>query len=249
MLGARTAAWARAGGVVPTARDYVQDGLVHLYDGEANSDSYSHQTDIDTLKDQIGDVDLVLQDGVSVEDKSIFYDGTGNSGLATFGSEMISSDFVIEGVIGSFAPSGNPQPIIYDYTESKKINILVFNKFNSNITGLDSNRTSLFVGGNDFACYQHDYNPTLFSFSIMYENAIATRCLINGQTVRDRFVRNGASFWGRNGKVVAKIPGSTNYNYPLRLYSFRVYSDITPEHESANYAIDKARFNLPDKTI
>ena len=33
MLGARTGAWAKRGGGVPTARDYVQDGLVALVDG------------------------------------------------------------------------------------------------------------------------------------------------------------------------------------------------------------------------
>ena len=37
MLGARTAVWAKSGSVVPTARDYVQDGIenagwgVHYY--------------------------------------------------------------------------------------------------------------------------------------------------------------------------------------------------------------------------
>ena len=33
MLGARTGAWANIGGGVPTARDYVQDGLIAMWDG------------------------------------------------------------------------------------------------------------------------------------------------------------------------------------------------------------------------
>lgn len=33
MLGARTGAWAKSGGSVPTAKDYVQDGLVAIWDG------------------------------------------------------------------------------------------------------------------------------------------------------------------------------------------------------------------------
>ena len=37
MMGARTAAWAKAGGGVPTARDYVQDGLVFMQDCIENS--------------------------------------------------------------------------------------------------------------------------------------------------------------------------------------------------------------------
>ena len=36
MIAARTAAWAKFGGGVPTARDYVQDGLLHLIDGIEN---------------------------------------------------------------------------------------------------------------------------------------------------------------------------------------------------------------------
>ena len=37
MLGARTAVWAKSGSVVPTARDYVQDGLVAMWDGIENA--------------------------------------------------------------------------------------------------------------------------------------------------------------------------------------------------------------------
>lgn len=36
IIGARTAAWAKIGGGVPTAKDYVQDGLLHLVDGIEN---------------------------------------------------------------------------------------------------------------------------------------------------------------------------------------------------------------------
>ena len=35
-LASRTGAWTKAGGGVPTARDYVQDGLLHLVDGIEN---------------------------------------------------------------------------------------------------------------------------------------------------------------------------------------------------------------------
>lgn len=50
MLGTRTAAWAKSGGGMPTARDYVQDGLVLLIDGIENSGFGVHLDNITSWK-------------------------------------------------------------------------------------------------------------------------------------------------------------------------------------------------------
>lgn len=51
LVAARTGAWAKIGGVVPTAKDYVQDGLVHLADGIENVGYGVHDPYATTLKD------------------------------------------------------------------------------------------------------------------------------------------------------------------------------------------------------
>lgn len=57
MLGARTGAWAKSGGVVPTARDYVQDGLLVLYDGIENVGWGEHDENASAWVDLVGTLD------------------------------------------------------------------------------------------------------------------------------------------------------------------------------------------------
>lgn len=57
MLGARTGAWAKSGGGVPTARDYVQDGLLVLYDGIENVGWGEHDGTASAWVDLVGTLD------------------------------------------------------------------------------------------------------------------------------------------------------------------------------------------------
>ena len=56
MLGARTAAWAKRGGGVPTAKDYVQDGLVAMWDGIENAGWGVHDPNATVSRDLVGNV-------------------------------------------------------------------------------------------------------------------------------------------------------------------------------------------------
>ena len=60
MLGARTAAWAKSGGGVPTAKDYVQDGLIAMWDGIENAGWGVHDASARTWKNLVGGIDLPL---------------------------------------------------------------------------------------------------------------------------------------------------------------------------------------------
>lgn len=51
IVGARTAVWAKSGGGVPTARDYVQDGLIVMWDGIENAGWGVHDQSATTWKD------------------------------------------------------------------------------------------------------------------------------------------------------------------------------------------------------
>ena len=54
MLGARTGAWAKSGGGVPTAKDYVQNGLVAMWDGIENARWGVHDASATEWKSLIG---------------------------------------------------------------------------------------------------------------------------------------------------------------------------------------------------
>ena len=50
MLGARTGAWAKRGGGVPAAKNYVQDGLGLLIDGYENGGLGTHVQSLSSWK-------------------------------------------------------------------------------------------------------------------------------------------------------------------------------------------------------
>ena len=54
MLGARTGAWSKSGGGVPTTRDYVQDGLIAMWDGIENAGLGVHDPSATVWKDLSG---------------------------------------------------------------------------------------------------------------------------------------------------------------------------------------------------
>lgn len=58
MLGTRTAAWAKS---IPTAKDYVQDGLVAMWDGIENAGYGVHGPSATVWKDLVSEVDWVKQ--------------------------------------------------------------------------------------------------------------------------------------------------------------------------------------------
>ena len=78
MLGARTAAWANIGGGVPTVKDYVQDGLVAMWDGIENAGLGVHDPNATTWKDLSGNGhDLLLSGTASVGADHAELDGSG----------------------------------------------------------------------------------------------------------------------------------------------------------------------------
>ena len=67
MEAVRNGAWAKIGGVVPTARDYVQDGLLHLVDGIENIAYGVRDPSVGKLYDCV--TGLLACDLAQVEDK------------------------------------------------------------------------------------------------------------------------------------------------------------------------------------
>ena len=233
MLGARTAAWAKSGGGLPTARDYVQDGLVAMWDGIENSGWGVHSgtnekwVELISLKESIKNSDvrqvITLNDGfrfveggfitnvllkniVSIE-AVLRVDTAQNSGPL-----LCSSDGGIQLVLVSNADGVQYVALNYTTGSYKKANVPIGKKFSVSIRG-----------------------------NVGFTNGIDS-------TVVDSSLRG----WGYNygiGSIAYYLPNNFQEvftNFVGDIHSLRCYSrHLTIDEIAANYAIDKTRFNLP----
>ena len=225
MLGARTAAWAKSGGV-PTARDYVQDGLIAMWDGIENAGWGVHEPNATVWKDLVGSNDFNFIGSPSVESDNFRFYGDSYCNVKT---ELTAA--CIE-VVASF--------------NSDKINNAVFS---AHIQGRPQ-LTKTTSGGWGFGYTGYRWPSSLLS---PYDNLVHT------------FVYNN-----REGNSEESIDGIFKASYELKqidcsslylayaqnsgvtykgeasVYCVRIYSEQLERGEiAANYAVDKARFNLP----
>ena len=225
MLGARTAAWAKSGGGVPTARDYVQDGLVAMWDGIENAGWGVHDTNATTWKDLVGyfDFDLssaspeILSNGITLTEKSIHTD------LPQVNRPKMTVEVV-----------ANPDVVGFG--------ALVWMRNPSWIGG------AIVYWSEGVFYYPWDIlrdgriSSTVHSFQMFWEegnqgvNIDGISDTRTSGTIDSRNILSQIYLGEYNG---SKIKNSTFYS--IRLYDrVLTYSEL-----AANYAIDKARFNLP----
>ena len=250
MLGARTAAWAKSGS---TAKDYVQDGLIAMWDGIENAGPGVHDPNATVWKDLVGGYDIPL-----------------NEGCYAWKDDQIESTLVTPGQCAGIV--NIPR---LDYAKGsfhvESINVPVdVKKVNAALEG---------IGGSDefwstgTACEYISYeNPYGFTTNVgsqyqppwgrsMRFNAPITGTCVDSLNFKNpgaepkTFGRNGSMItphligyvgqtWVGNPKGIMRVLKSTNSIYALKC--LRVYDrDLSPDEIAANYAIDKARFNLP----
>ena len=229
------------GGGVPTARDYVQDGLIAMWDGIENAGFDSHDGTSSVWRDLVGgnNMSVVGADGWTTN--AYVLNGT-NSRYAsgTLGIDL-SADFSFEfcAVIHGVNESGR----FYGYNLSNGN----ANFCDCGLRNYDSTRLFSYVGlglpatGASLAAI----NPPL-------------GVLLSSSTTRSggnsEFFSNGASVFSAsqsaistNRNSVFTIGGGHNgkYGAVADVHCMRVYNRaLTPAEIAANYAVDKARFNL-----
>ena len=250
MLGARTAAWEKSG---YTAKDYVQDGLVAMWDGIENAGWGVHDPNATLWKNLVGTEDMEFNQSFEYDiynDSVLFRDDNRSGHRAR--SQMsitMTNDMTIEGMM--LVPNAEP---IWDLRMC--IGLLYGDK----------------IGVFPFARGKGYYFPSL-KYSASYNDnsdryfGRPTRGETTSSTIV--FTREDKSFDGYyNGEFVSTI-GSQADNWigdnivlkPVFVYKqlsntmigcdfrinyMRIYSRVlTAEEIAHNYEIDKARFNLP----
>ena len=216
MLGARTGAWAKSGGWV---NPYLTDGLVAMWDVDSGLGA----------GDSIGGVEafgLVSRDGWLLADNL--------SATATFSSRP--SLIVIDAVVRVFSSTSTTSTSIIDAFDICQY----FGEFRSWTTGFSTRIKSMYYAVNSrFSPFidivSRNTHHVLYQVSsdkekIKINNELQVDMYVYYQ--RDRTENNNIVF-GSNDSLVG-------------FKSIRFYNRyLSAEEATSNYAIDKARFNLP----
>ena len=258
MLGARTGVWSKDGGGVPTAKDYVQDGLIAMWDGIENAGWGVHDPNATVWKDLVGGYDIPLNEGCYT-----WKDDQIESTLVTPGQYAGIVDIPRLGYAkGSFHVESINVPV-----DVKKVNAA------SSFKGIEASDEFWNTGtACEYISYE-DYYGFLTNVGSQYQSnwgrskrfsaPITVTCVDslnfkNPGSEPNTFGRNGSMItphligyvgqtWIPNPKGRMRVLKSTYSIYALKC--LRVYDrDLSPDEIAANYAIDKARFDLHKTT-
>lgn len=249
MVGARTGAWAKAGGGVPTARDYVQDGLVAMWDGIENAGWGVHDPNAMVWKDlSENGWDFSLNPNMnraSFGDK--YFDmkqvsSNGNDVWAAYTNKGYIGNgyscleivyYPYNSVMDIFNPGGGVTMENPDYGFYASLSFIQF--------GTER--------GKDRWRYAFDSSvnkPYCAACNIYTSPTIKHIGFVNGVEV-NRTDSNATSGYYRG--LYTSIGGRypyTDWGASGRIYALRLHNRfLTAAEIAANYAIDKARFNLP----
>ena len=230
MLGARTAAWSKSG---YTAKDYVQDGLIAMVDGIENAGWGQHSNT--SPVDLINGVKLtaigspVITDTTFDTPKGAYY----YADITNFRDAVAAKRFTFESVMSCCKANNNG---IFSIGNR---GIWIYGNANYNVSMVNVLATN----------YTQGINPKylddgVFRISVVGDNT-APKVII-GTTEYDGYYGTLTSI-SETRCFIGGMFGSVSFSPELKSFrNIRLYSRaLTTDEIAANYAIDKARFNLP----
>ena len=225
----------------PTARDYIQDGLIAMWDGIENAGWGIHDASATVWKDLVGNRDWTLGTSTS-------YEWTANSFDAK-NQYAATQDFVSGALVDtveicaktkySGTPSANVAFVIIgrstSATTGSYFGLLYRNQFTSMMScyGFYANTYSSFKGLKTSFSF-----PSIKSTSGAFAYFNGTRMNSSGNNTLDYMETQRGS--------VARIGGIATFAIPVEVFNIRLYSrTLSADEIRHNYEIDKERFNLP----
>ena len=226
MLGARNGAWAKSGGGLPTARDYVQDGLIAMWDGIENAGWGVHDPNATTWTELIGGKTVKLSSGIE------FGDDCARTTSDFSGSRWASTtDTACQHMTADFK------------TSSTEIQFVILKMTVRSCIGASG--TSFGIGLRQ-SIPENNIVGNRFSISTNYATAsspTADSAYVNGV---ENTNRSAVNYSNPTSGGTAIGGGYNSMPFFGEIFNIRIYSRaLTAEEIAANYAIDKARFNLP----
>lgn len=235
MIAARNSFLIDGGAKTPTARDYVQDGLVAMWDGMENAGWGQHDASATTWKDLIGDNDITLTMGGGnwISSGGLFIAKSPKTTGVFKRSETTYKQIEVAGV----ELTGN---LSYD-----RHILISFGATHSFLIG--QNRIGFVVASNVVGIeptYPASNNRANvpFSVSVSYtpENLPDPNAMYyNGEK------KQQAGQTISVGGLTGAFNNYGSYQADANIYCIRLYSRaLTAAEVAANYAIDAARFGL-----
>lgn len=221
----------------PTARNYVQDGLVAMWDGIENAGWGVHDKNATEWVDLVGGNNMVAYSNALrwTEDSPFFVAWMRKTDM----SLDVSHGFTLECCISNTAE----QPKL-GLMQRDSMTIGVSNGYMST-KALGAGPTSTWNGD----------GPTQIGFEWTFSakslEKLTTRCVgLGGTTMVFSYCDNlspySISYYPESGSRTFTIGGGSGGVEYGGVHNIRLYSRaLTPAEISANYAIDKIRFNLP----
>lgn len=232
-LGARQFFERRGAPAGPTARDYVQNGLIAMWDGIENAGWGVHDSAPTAWKDLVGTNDLTIESGAqTITSNSVVFNDTALGGkLANEIRDLVSVELCCNVTRNAgnaiFLPSKKGSN--GDDTGFALFPIWYYN----NSIGAGRSKRGYAIGINNSITMYADYTSDESSFSAKAINGVMTE-------------PTGASDYYSLTKELCGFGFRSTYPFGGVVYNLRIYSrTLTVSEIAANYAIDKARFNLP----
>ena len=247
MLGARTGSWAKSGDGVPTARDYVQNGLIAMWDGIENAGWGVHDGVATEWVDLVGGADFTLTENGSFDESSFVCNGLSAKGDGI----SLGLGYTIECVTYAYEERGYRCVFNLDRIRMRKS--FVFYKDHCYLTG-----GGCMFGAPPVSVGAHSWSAVVGEPLLPSGNYLRmfTSYFIDGQMSDEHQTGNWAGTWKSTDYSdfasigCLNLNGSDVYPFAERIHSIRVYNrSLTPNEVAENYAIDKARFNLTTPTI
>ena len=226
-----------------TAKSYVQDGLVAMWDGIENAGWGKHDANATGWKDLVGTRDFSL-----VANKAYFEDNAFYSNITTESQDYSAI------VDWTSPPTVNSLEICFmAVSYPYKTEAILLNNNCGTATGTDSITMPFFACGWHSWVLGNAYFGTGPSGCVEPGVGCSFSC---GRTKTSVFVNNNPYSYNSNkalyifGISNKLLIGNRTYygsrSFHGRIYSIRLYSRALSASEiAANYAIDKERFNLP----
>ena len=238
----------------PTAKDYVQTGLVAMWDGIENAGWGTHDASATTWKDLSGGGrDLTVRDIALWGDTYLYCDGTAYSAYLTGATAYQSIECVYKTdsyMIVRNNTSGT-RTIFYAGRSARLLNTPELRTDQAHENDIPRAGVELYsVDSQIVLGIATANNGAVHQICGVYSDASAgvpNKGYFNGQVSQNTTVWN----WGSSPNTCVGDRQIDQLGWPWngKVFAIRLYSRaLTAAEIAANYAIDKARFNLPDAT-
>jgi hypothetical protein len=258
MIAARQIAFGKAAGKGLSAKDYVQDGLVAMWDGIENAGWGVHDASATVWKDLVGGMDVVsdtpLADGVRHWESDAFvFDAIQGEGLVGVPNNELKDaiENCVLTVDSAFYTNGtgSNNTCILQVSNGALVDGLLFATVNS--TGIDSGISDGWAVSRARVVFGNNWgfnNKKIYAFYKCNGNVGELLVNCDGMTSNTNTLSPPVS----QGQLANSLylgsyswPAGRKRVFMGGIHSVRIYNRaLTAEEIAHNYSIDKARFGL-----